>query len=100
MALRVEQRQALGERQWGIVQRCDENLAFLNGQAYPLVDTQSGCARNGCGQAHSEIVAPLLDVQNDFVHATYSVAQCQQLVKGYSFPVHAALHMKAFVAKR
>ena len=73
MALRVEPGQALGERQWGIVQWCDENLAFLNGQAYPLVDTQPNCARNGCGQAHSEIVAPLLDVQSDFVHVALQI---------------------------
>ena len=44
MALRVEQGQALGERQWRIVQWRDQNLAFLNGQAYPLMDTQPGCA--------------------------------------------------------
>lgn len=73
MALRVEQGQALGECQWGSVQWCDQKLSFLNGQAYPLVDTQPGCACNDCGQAYPEVVAPLLDVQNDFVQAAYSM---------------------------
>ena len=40
MALRVEQGQALDECQWRIFQRRDQNLTFLNRQAYPLVDTQ------------------------------------------------------------
>lgn len=58
----VEKRKPLLQSQCHFGNRRDDDDAALYRYPTSLIDTQMCCAGNGGGQAHAEIVTPLLDV--------------------------------------
>jgi hypothetical protein len=64
----VEVGQPLFQRELGIGDRGNHDLSISDGNAHPLIDVQMCFARDGGRQADAEIVAPLLDAENDFGH--------------------------------
>ena len=68
VARRIEKREPLlkGERRIG--NGSYDHLPAFYRHTNPLVNVQMRLAGNGCGQADTQIVAPLLDIENGLGH--------------------------------
>src|SRR5450755_2019680 len=65
---RVEQRQSLLQGERGLGDWRDDDLATFHRHADALIDAEVGGPRDGGREAHAEVVAPLLEVEDGFGH--------------------------------
>jgi len=68
MARWIETSQPLLQGEMHAGDRGDHDLAALYRNTNPLIDAQMRLARDRCGQSNTEIIAPLLNIENGFGH--------------------------------
>ena len=70
MALWIIGSQALFQGKPRIINRRDDDVIAFNRYAHALIDMQVRFPRHRSRQANTQIVTPLLDIQNGFGHDT------------------------------
>jgi len=68
MARGIKSRQPLCQSEGNIGERRYGNFPFAYRNTNALVNVQMRLARNRGGQAHTQIITPLLDIENGFGH--------------------------------